>query len=44
MSATALSWFTSETAHFCVHPYNICGEVSAYLYGKEQSFKKLFKG
>ena len=26
------------TAHFCVHPYNICGEACAHLYGKNQSF------
>ena len=38
MSATALSLFTSDTAHSCVHPYSICGEASAHLYDKEQSF------
>ena len=26
------------TAQFCVHTNNICGEVSAHLYGEEQSF------
>ena len=34
MSATALSWFASDTAHFCVHSYNIFGGASAHLYGK----------
>ena len=28
----------SDTAHFSVHPYNICGEAIAHLHGKEQSF------
>ena len=28
----------TDTAHFCVHTYNICGEASALLYGQEQSF------
>ena len=28
----------SDTAHFCVHPYNICDEASAHLYGEERSF------
>ena len=35
---TDLSCFASDTAHFCVHLHNICGEASALLYGKEQSF------
>ena len=35
---TALSWFVSDALHFCVHPYNICGEASAHLYGEAQSF------
>ena len=39
-SATALTWFASDTAHFCDHPYNICGEASALLYGEEQEFLK----
>ena len=29
-----LSWFASDTAHFCVHPYNTCGEASAPFYGE----------
>ena len=33
-----LIWFASDAAHFCVHPYNICGEASAVLYGEEQRF------
>ena len=24
--------------YVCVHPYNICGEATAHLYGEEQSF------
>ena len=24
-----------RSAHFCVHPYNICGEASALLYGEK---------
>ena len=36
--ATALSWFASDTEQFCVHPYNICGEASAHLYGEEHGF------
>ena len=28
-SATALSWFASDTIHFCVHPHNISSEASA---------------
>ena len=24
--ATAMRWFPSDNAHFCLHPYNICGE------------------
>ena len=44
MSAAALNWFTSDTVHFCVHPYYICGEASAHLYGEEQSFQKPLKG
>ena len=35
---TALGWFASDALHFCVHPYNICGEASAHLYGEEQVF------
>ena len=31
-------WFAKDTAHFCVHPCNICSEASAHLYGEEQSF------
>ena len=38
METTALSWIASDTAHFCVYLYNICGEASALPYGKEQSF------
>ena len=34
----ALHWFASDTAHFCVHLYNVCGEASALLYGEEKSF------
>ena len=37
-SATALKWFASDTANFCVSLYNICGEAIAHLYGEEQSF------
>ena len=37
-TATAVSWFAIDTAHFCVHLYNIRGEASALLYGEEQSF------
>ena len=37
-SATTLSWFASNTAQFCVHLYDICGEASALLYSEEQSF------
>ena len=36
-SATALTWFASDTAHFFVHPYSICGGASARLYDEEQS-------
>ena len=43
-AAAALNWFTSDTVHFCVHPYYICGEASAHLYGEEQSFQKPLKG
>ena len=32
-SATAQTWFPSDTAHFCVHPYSICGGVIAHLFG-----------
>ena len=37
-SATALRLFASDTAHFYVHPYNICGKARAHLYDEEQSF------
>ena len=30
--------YICDTAYFCVHPYNICGEASALHYGEEQSF------
>ena len=36
--ATVLRWFASDTAHIVFIQYNICGEVSAHLYGEEQSF------
>ena len=39
---TALSRSASDTGHFCVHPYNTCGEAGALLYGEEQSFQKPF--
>ena len=28
--ATALSWVASDTAHSCVHLYNICGKTSLW--------------
>ena len=31
-------------AHFCVHPYNICGEASALLMTRSRVFKSHFKG
>ena len=35
LRSTALRCFTSDTtAHFCVNPYNTCGEASAHLYGQ----------
>ena len=37
-SATAVSWFGSDTAHFCVSLYNICGKASAHLCGEEHNF------
>ena len=37
-TATALGWFASDTAHFCIHPYNICGVASTHLYDKEQRY------
>ena len=37
-TATALSLFASDTAHFCVRLYNICGEAIVRPYGEEQSF------
>ena len=37
MSTTALRLFASDTTHFCVHLYNICGEASAHLHGEEQA-------
>ena len=36
-ASTALSWFASNTVHFCVYGYNVCGEASAHVYGEEQS-------
>ena len=36
-SATALSWFASDTAHPCVHPCKVRGEASAHPYGEEIS-------
>ena len=31
--------FASDTAHFCVHTYNVCGKASALRYGEEQSLR-----
>ena len=41
-SGTPLRWFASDTAH--IHPYNICGEVIAHLYGEGQRFWKMLNG
>ena len=43
-SVTVLRWFVSDTAHFCVTSYNICGKANTHLCGKAQNFQKPFKG
>ena len=37
VSPTALRWFASDTVHFCIYLYIICGEASGDLYREEQS-------
>ena len=39
-SATTLRWFASDTENI-VFIYTNCGEDSAHLHGKEQSFLKV---
>ena len=37
-SSLTVAFIVNLHIYFRVHPYNICGEASAHLYGKEQSF------